>query len=73
MQSKSKKTTSSGRLFGYLKLQISLRVSISYVIKTQLQFYTAISFIIQHLIHLENILNYNSYTINHVALHISFT
>ena len=44
MQSKSEKTTSSGRLFGYLKLQISLRVSISYVIKTQLQFYTAIEF-----------------------------
>ena len=31
------------------------------------------SFIIQHLINLEYILNYSPYTINHVALHISFT
>ena len=32
-----------------------------------------IFFVIQHLINLEHILNYSSYTINHVALHISFT
>ena len=31
------------------------------------------SFIIQHLINLEYILNYSPYIINHVALHISFT
>ena len=31
------------------------------------------SFIIQHLINLEYILNYSPYTINHVALRISFT
>ena len=31
------------------------------------------SFIIQHLINLEYILDYSPYTINHVALHISFT
>ena len=32
-----------------------------------------VSFIIQHLINLEYILNYSPCTINHVALHISFT
>ena len=53
----------------------SLRLSTSYVIKTRLIFDESEckSFIIEHLMNLEYILNYSPYTINHVALHISFT